>query len=221
MSDLAKCHFIEKTGNIVLPRGRMHFCAISEKFISKSDKSKGKTVDKDGAYVVTMVVPPSADLTVLKAKVKEKAIEKWGTKLPGNMKSPIRKCSEIFDSKGDPKYSEDLGDHYQISANTYTQQPGLMDSKGVVLNKRGEGESIDDVKARVEEECYAGRYARISVSPATYDTDGNRGVKLYLQNIQLLDHGEVLGGRSSRAEDEFQAVGEVAGGDKAADSIFD
>lgn len=216
MSDLTKCHETP-SGSIVTPRGRMWFCAIAEKFQSKEDKAKGK----EGAYVVTTVIPASAELTMLTSAIKKKAEEKWGAKLPGNLRSPIRRCKEVFDKNGDPKYPAELADHFQITANTFQSQPGVVDAKGAPLNKLLPGESTDDVKARMKEECYSGRWARLSVQPATYDTDGNRGVKLYLQNVQVLEHDEVLGGRSSKAEDDFAPVAAPTTGEKVtADSVF-
>lgn len=219
MSDLMKCLFIEKTGNVVTPRGRMYFCAIAEKFLSKDDKAKGKTMDKDGKYLVTLVVPPEADLSVLKAKIKEKAEEKWGAKLPGNLKSPIRKCSEVMDAEGQPKYPAEMANYYQISANTFKQQPNIVDDKGRKLNELIGTESQDEMKQRLRDECYSGRWGRISVNPGVYDTDGNRGVKLWLQNVQLFEHDDALGGRSAKAEDDFMPVGD-SGGKADADSVF-
>ncbi len=218
MSDLMKCH-ATKSGSIVTPRGRAFFCAIAEKF-----KKKDAKADDNGAYVVTIVIPPDSDLTLLKNAIKAKAKEKWGDKMPGNLKSPIRLCKEVLNKDGDEKYPPELANHFQITANTYQQQPGVINAKGDPVNKLLPNESVDDLKQRVKDECYSGRWMRISVSPATYDTDGNRGVKLYLQNVQLLDHDDVIGGRSARAEDDFAPVGGVAeapASAKAADSIFD
>jgi hypothetical protein len=220
MTDLNKATVSEKSGNIVLPRGRFWFCAVAEKFTSKEDKAKGK----DGAYVITTCIPPTANLDALVTAVKAKAVEKFGAKLPGNLKSPIRRCKDVFDKNGDPKYPAEMADWYQVTANTFKQQPGVVDAKGNPLSKLLPGESTDDVKARLEEECYSGRWGSISVNPSAYDTDGNRGIKLYLQNVQVLDHGEKLGGRGAKAEDDFVPV-EVAGAGAtasagSADSVF-
>ncbi len=221
MTDLNKATVSPKSGNIVLPRGRMWFCAVAEKFTSREDKAKGK----EGAFVVTSVYPPTVDLAALVTAIKAKAKEKYGEKLPANLKSPIRRCKEVFDKNGDPKYPAEMAEWYQVTANTYKQQPGVVDAKGNPLSKLLPGESTDDVKARLEAECYSGRWSSKSVSPATYDTDGNRGVKLYLQNVQVLENDEKLGGRNSKAEDDFAPV-EVAAAAGAtasagsADSVF-
>ena len=44
--------------------------------------------------------------------------------------------------------------------------------------------------------------------PAAYNTDGNRGIKLYLNNVQKLAEGERLGGGGSNVNDDFTAVEE-------------
>jgi hypothetical protein len=215
MSTLLKTEISPKSGNIITPRGRMWFCAIAERF-----KDKKKPDDK-GQYVVTLVVPPNADLMLLKQKIKEKAEEKWSGKIPGNLKLPIRSCAEVFDKHGDPKYPAELAGYFQITANTYKQQPNVMDAKGNLISSLSADETEEDFKARMQTECYSGRWARISVSPATYETDGNRGVKLYLQNVQVLDHDEVLGGRAARAEDDFIPVATATATGGSADSVFD
>lgn len=210
MSELLKCHDTGK-GNIVTPQGRLWFVAVAEKFVSPEDKVKGR----EGAYTVSLVVPPTADLSLLKAAIEAKAKEKWGEKVPGNLKRPIRSCKDIFTKKGEAKYPEEYANHLQITANTYTQQPGVIMGDGSPVSKLQPGESTDDVKARIKELCYQGRWARISVSPAAYSNESN-GVKLYLQNIQLLKDDEAVGGYGgSSAEEDFTPVGEAA-----AESIF-
>lgn len=204
MSDLLKC-YVTNSGSIGTPRGRMMFCALDKKFVSKEDKIKGR----DGAYTVTLIVPPTVDLTVLKEAIKAKASEKFGGKVPGNMKWPIKPCKEVFTKKGDPKYGAEYADWLQISANTFQQQPGVVDEKANPVSKLLPGESTDDVKARLQEQAYNGRFARITVDPHAYSNESN-GVKLYLQNVQLLDHADRIGGRNTDPEDDFVPVGGAA-----------
>ena len=47
----------------------------------------------------------------------------------------------------------------------------------------------------------SGDYGRVSVTAWAYDTAGNTGVSFWLNNIQLLEKGESLGGKSSAADD--------------------
>lgn len=51
-------------------------------------------------------------------------------------------------------------------------------------------------------EVYSGRWARVSISAFAYNNNGNRGIGMGLQNVQLLEDDEPLGGRS-RPQDDF------------------
>lgn len=226
-ADLLKCHVLyEKndptvpTGVVVTPRGRAWFLAVDKKFKSKTDKKEG-----DGAYISTICVPPTADLAPLKAICKEAAIEQFGSKIPGNLKTPMRVCKDVFNKAGDPKYPADMDNWTQITANTYSQQPGIVDRNQVRISKLNPGESTDDLADRLKEECYSGRWLRMSVSAKGYDVDNSKGVKLYLQNVQLLDHDDKVGGKGGgNAETDFGAVAGSDGGalpaEASADSVF-
>lgn len=56
-----------------------------------------------------------------------------------------------------------------------------------------------------QSEVYSGCYGRISVTFYGYNSNGNRGIGAGLGNIQKLEDGEALGGRS-KASDEFTTV---------------
>jgi hypothetical protein len=51
-------------------------------------------------------------------------------------------------------------------------------------------------------EFYSGCYGRASIVFFAYNTNGSRGVSAALQNLQKLENGEPLGGKS-RPEDDF------------------
>lgn len=226
-NDLLRCHILyEKndptvpTGAVVTPRGRAWFLAVDKKFKSRTDKKAG-----DGAYISTICVPPTADLTAIKAICKDAAISKFGSKIPGNLKTPMRLCKEVFNTVGAPKYPADMDNWIQITANTYSQQPGIVDRNQVRISNLRVGETTDDLADRLKEECYSGRWLRMSVSAKGYDVDNSKGVKLYLQNVQLLDHDDKVGGKGGgNAETDFGAVAGADGGalpaEASADSVF-
>lgn len=58
--------------------------------------------------------------------------------------------------------------------------------------------------AEIEKEIYPGVQARISVNAFAYNTGGNKGVSLALNNVQKVAEGERIDGRAP-AEDEFAA----------------
>ena len=51
-------------------------------------------------------------------------------------------------------------------------------------------------------QVYSGCYARVSINAFPYSNSGNKGISFGLNNVQFLQDGEPLGGRT-RAEDDF------------------
>lgn len=152
------------------------------------------TPDEDGSYSLAFLIPKTDTVTInaLKKaieayKADPKAVAKWGSKWLANMKQPLRDGDAERDTDKSPEYKG----HYFINANTYTK-PGVVDAKLQPI--------IDP------SEIYSGCYGRISVVPAAFNTDGNKGIKLYLNNLQKLAEGERLGGGASNPEDDFTAV---------------
>jgi hypothetical protein len=189
--DLNKCR-VSKSGNIITPKGRLSFPQL---FVAK--KAPGADKEKFG---VSLLIPPTADLSLLVQAVKDCAKEKWGDKQPAKLKSPFLKA-EDYDREGYEK-------GWILIRPTSITKPGVVDATGANV--------VD------ESQVYPGRWASLSLRPFAYDTNGNRGVSLGMQNVQLLDHDEPIGGRA-RAEDEFEPVGDVAaasGGAASADSVF-
>lgn len=71
-----------------------------------------------------------------------------------------------------------------------------------------------------EMDFYAGCLARASFLCWGYDSMGNKGVTLLLNNVQKMGDGTKLSGRQ-RAEDEFEAVKTAGKGSKAAATTAD
>ena len=145
----------------------------------------------DPKYSVSAIVPKSDTKTVeaIKAAIeqaKKDSVSKWGGKIPGNLKTPLR--------DGDIERSDDKAYKgcYFFNANS-RQAPQVVDSKVQPI--------ID------QSEVYSGCYGRISVTFYGYNSNGNRGIAAGLGNIQKMKDGEPLGGRS-RASDEFNTVDE-------------
>lgn len=149
-------------------------------------------------YSLAMLFPEDADLSALKKAAQAAAKEKWGDKIPKNLKSP-------FLDAGDYEY-----DGYEpgmtLVRATSIQKPGVVDQK---------------VEPIIEEsEFYSGCYARATVRAFAYDNSGNRGVSFGLQNVQKLGDGDPLGGRT-RPEDDFEAAGDVdTDSEGGADAVF-
>lgn len=165
------------------PKGRLSF--------PKLFKPEANKMRKDGKlmYSCTLIFDEEAQQSerfkALREAVKTLAMEKFGKdgKLPKNIKNPFRSGEEKEHLDG---YGPGT---VFVSANTQSK-PNVVDLENNPLS---------------EQDVYAGCYVHASVVPATYDVDGGRGVKLYLNNVQKLADGERLSGGASSAEDDFGA----------------
>jgi len=118
------------------------------------------------------------------------ADEKWPRKLDQkNIHWPIRKNEEKEGVNGFPPGG--------VFFNAWTKnQPGLVDkNRNEILTKA---------------EIWAGQLARAFVRPFAYDTSGNKGVSLMLENVQIVKSDMPrIDGRKSAAE-SFTDVTEFA-----------
>ena len=137
-------------------------------------------------YSVSLIIPKSDKKTLEKIKkaieeAKKEGLSKLGGKIPANLKTPLR------DGDVDRPDDEAYADSYFINANSKIK-PGIV-NRNV--------EPILD-----QSEFYSGCYGRASIVFYAYNANGNKGIACGLQNLQKLEDGEPLGGRSS-AEDDF------------------
>ena len=143
----------------------------------------------EAKYSVSAIIPKSDTKTInaIKAAIeqaKKDSVAKWGGKIPGNLKTPLR------DGDIDHPDDEAYKNSYFINANS-RQAPQVVDSK---------------VKPILDQsEVYSGCFGNISVTFYGYNSNGNRGIAAGLGNIQKIRDGESLGGRANAA-DEFGTV---------------
>lgn len=137
-------------------------------------------------YSLCALIPKGDKATLEKVKNAIEAARqagkdsKWGGKIPAGLKLPLRDGDTERDS---PEYKG----HYFINCNSQ-QKPGIVDAD---LNQ------VMD-----QSEVYSGCYGRVAINFYPYDQKGNRGIGAGLQNVQKLEDGDPLSGRS-RAEDDF------------------
>lgn len=142
-------------------------------------------------YSVSLIIPKSDTVTVQKIKNAIEAAYKEGeAKLRGNsrtvppltaIKTPLR--------DGDTERPDDEAykDSYFLNANSSTA-PGIVDADCQPILQRTE--------------VYSGVYGRASINFYAFNTNGNRGIAVGLNNLQKLRDGELLGGKAS-AESDF------------------
>lgn len=144
--------------------------------------------DGEPKYSACLLIPKNDKETVQKIKlaveaaIKEGVARKWGGKSPVNLKLPLR------DGDAERPDQVEYKGMYFVNASS-RQAPGIVD--------KNRQEILDST------EVYSGSYARVSINFYSFDNHGNRGVACGLNNIQKLENGESLGGKS-RAEDDFE-----------------
>lgn len=171
------------------PRCRISFPALF----------KAKSFDgQEPKYSATLLFDDKAQATpefaALKKAAADAAKEKWGDKIPANLRNPFRQGSE--------KPNLDGYDGCVFINCSTKQRPGVV------------GPNVEQLD---EGDIGAGDYVRCSLNVYAYDQKGNKGISFGLRNVQKLADGESLGGRS-RPEDDFTPVAEGAG--KDVDELF-
>lgn len=144
-----------------------------------------KEFDGKKSFSLTLLFDKTADLSAMKAEAEKVAAEKWGKKLPANLRMPFRDGDE----KEQPEYAGKI----------YVTFRAGEDRKPQVVNA--------DLSPISQEsgQFYSGCFAKVSYSCYAYDKQGNKGVAFSLGNIQKIRDGEPLDGRTT-AENDFDAV---------------
>lgn len=152
-------------------------------------RSRAFQPGQDEKYSICLLISKKDKETIKKIKAAVEAAtqqgisEKWGGKKPANIKLPLR--------DGDEERADEAPEYegmFFLNANA-NQKPGIIDQyKNEVLDP---------------DEVYSGCWGRASINFYPYNSNGNKGVGVGLNNIQKLSEGERLGGARSSAEDDF------------------
>ena len=141
---------------------------------------------QEAKYSVCILIPEDDKKTHAKINntveaAKEEGISsKWGGKEPKKLKLPLR--------DGEERDGEEYEGMYFLNASS-TRKPHVVDK---------------DVQEILDpDEIYPGCYGRVSLNFYPFDSNGNRGIAVGLNNVQKLADGERLGGSVSSAEDDF------------------
>lgn len=124
--------------------------------------------------------------------VKEHSLNKWGGRVPSNLKLPLHDGDE--EKPGNKSFKN----CYFINAKS--------DSKPQIVDK--EVQPISD-----STQVYSGCYGNVSLIFFAYNCSGNKGISVILGNIQKVKDGNPIGGKIS-ASDEFVAINSTRYEDK-------
>jgi len=142
-------------------------------------------------YSASIIIPKTDVETVEAINAATVAAHEIGAaKLKGNGRSvpPLSAIkTPLRDSELEGKEDEAYANSYFLTANSITK-PGIVDKDLHPI--------LDPA------EIYSGFYGRASLTFYAFNSNGNRGIAVGLNNVQKLRDGEPLGGRS-RAEDDF------------------
>lgn len=166
---------------VVTGKVRLSYVHIFEPYTSDPEK--------EARYSVTILIPKSDKSTMDKIRAAEQAAKeegkasKFNGKIPTNLSSIIHDGDEEADLDKNPEYAG----HYYMAMSS-KQRPGVVD---LDLNPILDSTAV-----------YSGCYARVAINAFAYNTAGKKGVSFGLNNVQFVEDGEPLGGRS-RPEDDF------------------
>ena len=152
-------------------------------------RSRAFREGQDAKYSICLLIPKTDKATLDKIQnamdtaIEQGVTSKWGGKTPKNLKLPLRDGDEERADEA-PEYAGMMF----LNANS-NQKPGIID--------RDRNEILDD------EEVYSGCWGRASINFYPFDSNGNRGVGVGLNNIQKIKDGERLGAARASAEADF------------------
>lgn len=159
----------------------------------------------DPKYSTAILIPKSDVKTVQKIKeaiaaAAEQGKAKWGGKVPGNLKTPLR------DGDEERPDDENYANHYFLNA-TSKNKPSVAKPVGRDANGKPKFQEITDTT-----EVYSGCYAKVNVNFYPFNTNGNRGIAAGLNIVVKVQDGEPLAGRASVssafADEDFDDMGD-------------
>ena len=170
------------------PVGRATFVYIWEPHKWEDDDNSSR----EPKYSIMLVFDSEqhAELKALRLACIRTAKERFGENAQdmikrGKLAMPWRDAGEYAD------YGEPFEDGKIMIKFQTTNAPGVVGPNARPVVKH--------------EEIYSGMRARVTYAPWAYDTKGNKGVTLLLNNVQKTADDTRLSGRAA-AEDEFEAV---------------
>lgn len=151
---------------------------------------------QEAKYSITILIPKTdtATLTQIQSAMdmaaQEGLVTKFNGQMPAMLKNPLHDGDGLR-SNGEP-FGEECKGHMVLTASS-KQRPEVVDANvQAILNPA---------------DVYSGCYGRVSLNFFAYNTNGNRGIGCGLNNVQKLNDGDPLGGRTSAKDDFGTPVG--------------
>ena len=162
---------------VTLPTGVASFPALFEAVGFEGSEPK---------YSITVLWDKDEDMSKLKAACDAAIAKKWPEGRPNGLKMPLKDGNDKRDKDGNVR-PEFANKKFATMKSKQSDPPKVVDTE---LNP-----IID--KGRI----YGGCEVRVAVGVFAYDVGGNRGVGMYLGNVQLVGEGTSFGSTSSVESD--------------------
>lgn len=174
---------------------RLGECRFSYAYLFEPRKDEN---GENGKYSMCVLIPKADTAAINMFKeiceaAKEKGKNsKWGGKIPGRLSVPLRDGDE-----------EDKGPEFE----------GMMFFNCSAKNKPGVRilENGQIVEALDETDVYAGAWGAITVNAFPYDSNGNKGIGIGLNNVIKTRDDERLAGGSSAEQDFSDMADDLLG----------
>lgn len=193
----------DKPGVVITPIGIACFVHVWEPFAFKANEGEAA---KEPNYSLILVIDKK-ELERVPAQQKAWAALRAG--VSGALKAKFGAQAKPLLDKGKLSLPWRPAEEYEQYG------PPFEEGKWMILPKSKNPPGVVDERSRPilnQVDFYPGALARVSCLPWAYDTKGNKGCTLLLNNVQKAGDGERLAGSRAAAEDEFAPL--VEGGDE-------
>ena len=194
----------EATGSFMTPKGRLTY---AQTLVTGKENDHGVV-----KYNCNLLFPPESDFKVLKKAMMVIALKETD----GNKKMALKLVEARFLDPNDlPSGGKPAGPEFE----GWITLRMASNHRPDFVFPNGQPMTSDQAKG----EIYSGRWARASCNPYYFKTkDGtNKGVTVGLQNVQLLDHDNNLGGGKPSADGQFGKVSDEGASQTSDGSVDD
>ena len=178
---------MSKAGYVITAKGRLSY---AQYIYTAQENKQGKEM-----YSGAILIPPTANLSVLKNKMGEIGLPNLDGDKNRTKKIVMKRFLDPNDLPNGGKPAGEEFEGWTLLRSSNSNQPKVFYPNGDLIPDN-----------QISKEMYSGRWASFLLNPYWSGNSENPGVFLSLQGVQLLDHDENIGANIPDAEGEFDAV---------------
>lgn len=165
------------------PNGNYRTCPVRLSFPHIFARQKPIPPNTEGKYGANLLIPPIADISMIRQAAIDKALEKWPN--AGQPGAPKLKLALLPQSEN--QQYEGYGPEGFFIRATADRRVPFLDMRMAPI--------VDEAKA------YPGAWVFAVIRPFHYDTSVNKGVSFGLQSLMFICDDKQLGGGSNPVQD--------------------